>query len=194
MPPINRPPINRQDWGLVAKLLHWIMAAGIAVMIACGIAMGWFLDGNIGLKFSVYQFHKSLGFILFCIAVLRLIWRITAADRPGPIASTRPHERWLAEVVHIGLYTCLIVQPLIGWAAASASPLNIPTVVFGLFTLPRLGRADAELEHLLNTAHDLVACALVGLLTLHAAAALWHHFIRRDETLLRMLPRSRRSA
>lgn len=181
---------SRQDWGSIAKILHWFMAAGIAAMFVCGIAMTWFLGDNIGLKFSIYQFHKSLGFALLCVAVLRLIWRITSADRPDPVDPTKPFERWLAEVVHIGLYACLIAQPVIGWAMVSASPLNIPTAIFGYFTLPRLGHADAGLERLLNTAHGLVACALLGLWTLHLAAALWHHFGRRDETLLRMLPRS----
>ncbi len=185
---------NREDWGSVAKLLHWVMAVGILVMIGCGIAMARLLNGNIGLKFAVYQFHKSLGVVLLCAAVLRLAWRVTSADRPDHALSMRPLERWMAEVTHIGLYTCLIVQPLIGWAAASASPLNIPTVIFGLFTLPRLAHANPWLERLLNTAHGLVAYCLMALLTLHAAAALWHHFIRRDETLFRILPRSWRSA
>lgn len=72
----------------------------------------------------------------------------------------------------------------------SASPLNIPTVMFGLFTLPRLGKADAGLEGLFSTLHGFVAWCLSGFLMLHVAEALWHHFVRRDETLLRMLPRS----
>lgn len=186
--------IRREDWGPIAKVLHWVMAAGIAAMFVCGIAMVRFLGNDIGLKFAVYQFHKSLGFMLLCLAVLRLVWRITSADRPEPVDPIKPFERRLADLVHMGLYASLIVQPLIGWAAASASPLNIPTVIFGLFTLPRLGHANPGLELLFNTAHGLVAFVLLGLLTLHIAAALWHHFIRRDKTLLRMLPRSRRGA
>lgn len=181
---------NREDWGPVAKILHWAMAVGITVMFVCGIAMACSLNGNVGLKFSVYQFHKSLGLALLCVALLRLIRRIGSADRPDPADQPKSFERGLAKVVHIGLYVCLIAQPLIGWAAVSASPLNIPTVIFGLFAVPPLGHADADLEKLLNTTHGLVACALLALLMLHGAAALWHHFVVRDETLLRMLPRS----
>lgn len=180
---------GREDWDAVAKILHWTMALGIAAMFACGIAMDHFLDGNLALKFSVYQFHKSLGFVLLCLAVVRLLWRRTSPNRPQPAVLTKPHERWLADAVHMALYASLIALPLIGWAAASASPLNIPTVVFGLFTLPRLGHADRDLELVFKDAHRFVAMALLGLLTLHVAAALWHHFIRRDNTLLRMLPR-----
>jgi cytochrome b561 len=184
---------STDDWGAVAKILHWAMAIGILTMIGCGVAMHWFLDGDIGLKFAVYQFHKSLGFTMLCLAGMRLAWRLAARETPRPLDGITPAQRRLAEAVHIGLYGCLVAQPLIGWLLASASPLNIPTIVFGLFTLPRLVPGDPVLESRFAVAHSLVGWTLVGLLTLHLAGAVWHHFVLRDDTLRRMAPRMRRA-
>lgn len=127
---------TREDWGTVAKTLHWAMAIGVLTMLACGVAMVWFLDGSLGLRFSVYQFHKSLGFVLLCLAAVRLSWRLVSVEKPVLPPDMKPYEHWLAAAVHAGLYVCLSALPLVGWAAASASPLIIPTTVFGFFTLP----------------------------------------------------------
>jgi len=179
------------SWGSVAKLLHWMMACGVLAAIACGIAMGWFLDSNIGLKFRVYQIHKSLGFLLLCLAIVRLGWRLSADETPALPDGMKPHERLLAEAVHVALYICLIAQPLLGWAGASASPLNIPTVVFGWFTLPRLIAANAKAEAWLNGTHLVVGWLMTGIIGLHIAGALYHHVFLKDGTLNRMLPHLR---
>lgn len=179
------------DWGTVAKFLHWTMALGILTMIGCGIAMHWLLDRNVVLKFAVYQFHKSLGFLLLCLAVLRIAWRLTANEMPTLPNGTPGWRRWFAGAVHVGLYICLIVQPLIGWIVASASPLNIPTIVFGLFTLPRLGLGDVFLETWSALAHSIVGYALTALIAVHVAGAGWHHLVERDDTLRRMAQRSK---
>jgi len=179
---------TREDWGTVAKTLHWAMAIGVLTMLACGVAMVWFLDGSLRLKFSVYQFHKSLGFVLLCLAAVRLSWRLVSVEKPILPPGLKPHEHWLAAAVHTGLYVCLCALPLVGWGAASASPLNIPTTVFGLFTLPRLVGPNAAVEHILIEAHTFLAWSLTGLFVLHVGGALWHHVVRRDDALRRMLP------
>jgi cytochrome b561 len=97
-------------------------------------------------------------------------------------------ERAAARLTHAGLYLLLLVLPLTGWVMASVSPLGIPTVVFGLFTLPNPFQPSATLEAALKLVHGLLALALAMLVALHVGGALRHHLVRRDDVLRRMLP------
>ena len=79
-------------------------------------------------------------------------------------------------------------MPITGWLTASASPLGIPTIVFGLFQLPNPVGPNATLEGVMSFVHGTLALLLVLLLALHVGAALKHHFVLRDDVLARMLP------
>ena len=95
-------------------------------------------------------------------------------------------ERRAAKASHFLLYAILLIQPLVGvlhsWAA------NFPIVVFGWFTLPNLTGANKALEDILAWTHGTLGWSLVGLVLLHVAAALRHHFVVKDDVLRRMLP------
>lgn len=176
------------DWGAVAKSLHWSMAIGILVMLALGVAMTRMFEHDLALKFTAFQLHKSIGFVLLCLAVVRVGWRGSSRRRPRLSMATRRPERWLAEGVHIAFYLAMIAMPVTGLLTASASPLAIPTVVFGVLTLPRLIEPDARLAELFGTAHAWTALLLATALVLHVAGAIWHRLVLRDDVLRRMLP------
>lgn len=186
-----RSTIN--DWGVVTKLFHWTIAFFVVVMIVFGVVMRWFLADNTPAKFFAFQMHKSFGFVLLCLVVLRMIWRFTAPIIPSPPTTLTPAQHTLSAATHYAFYALLVIQPLLGWAAASASPRNVPTVVFGVFTLPRLGGPSAERAELLGAFHGTVALLIVVLLLLHVAAAFRHHLVLKDDTLNRMLFTRRRS-
>ena len=101
---------------------------------------------------------------------------------PGDIA---PMQRIAAEATHWALYVLLIVQPLTGWIATSAYPA--PVVVFGWFELPPIWPQDRAFSDRLFSFHALTGIAIACLVAAHISAALYHHFVRRDRVLLRMI-------
>jgi len=173
-----------------AMLLHWLAAVIVLVLLGLGFIMTGMPDGNIELKFRLYQLHKSFGILLLVVALVRLGWRLKTPP-PAPIVSG-----WMlrmATLTHWVLYGVMILMPIVGWMIVSASPLQIPTEVFGIVELPHLpltgGGADRkELEHLFKEIHESMAFLLIGLLVLHIGAAVYHHLVLKDATLRRMMP------
>lgn len=171
------------------------MALGVLALAALGLVM---VHGHLGLgrRFALYQLHKSIGVTILIAALLRLAWRF--AHRPPAFPTHMPQlERLTAHAGHWLLYFYLIALPLTGWALVSASPLNLPTVLYGTIPWPHLPvlsslNNKAPVEALLKTIHRYGAWTLLALVAGHAGAALRHHFLRRDDVLLRMLPRLRR--
>jgi cytochrome b561 len=98
-------------------------------------------------------------------------------------------EKLLARVSHGGFYLLMLAIPLSGWWMVSASPIGLPTFWFGLFEVPHLpvpsGREPAGVA---SDVHEILGFAMMGLIALHVAGALKHHFLDRDDVLARMLP------
>jgi cytochrome b561 len=182
---------SARRYSLVAIVLHWLSALGILALVAMGLAMTQ-LELAPMRKFELYQWHKSLGITVLLLTLLRLGWRLF---RPPPaLPPGMPKvERRAAHGAHILLYGLLIGMPLTGWAVVSASPFNIPTLLYGTIPWPHLPviatLADkANAEKVLAVVHASGAWILIALLVLHVGAALLHHLILRDDTLWRMLP------
>lgn len=183
-------------YGAVAMLLHWAIAAAILTLLGLGVVMVRLPNAD-PLKFQLYQLHKSIGVTVLALSLLRLAWRLTHPAPPLP-DTLRPWEAMLARATHVGFYVLMIGLPVSGWMMVSASPWNIPTVVFGAFTLPHLpGLAGlpnkAPVADALQEVHEAAAIAMAVLLALHVAGALKHHFLR-DGVLARMLPVLARTA
>ncbi len=176
------------DWGSIAKFFHWGTAIFIITMLVFGITMTRFLDGDLPLKFSVYQLHKSFGFMILLFSAMRLLWRVFARETPRAAGAQPLYQRRLAQAVHLLLYGLLFAMPITGLIAVSASPLNVPTVIFGLFTLPRMVGPNAEIAAIFQAAHAWLAWTLIATLILHVVGAVWHHFVLSDDTLRRMMP------
>lgn len=177
-------------WGWPARLLHWLMAALILFQIGLGLWMVW-LVGDVVRQFSLYQTHKSWGFVIFSLALIRVVWRLT---HPAPELPARMGrlEAALARGVHLALYLLMLLVPLTGWLTASASTLQdrfgLRNMVFGLFELPDPFRPSTEALELAFRGLHAGAVSLLALLVLgHAGAALRHHFLRRDTVLRRMV-------
>jgi cytochrome b561 len=172
----------------VAVILHWIMALGIFALIGIGLAMKQ--GGLPKLRmFQLYQLHKSIGVTILLLAAVRLAWRL--AHRPPPLPEAPPAlERRAADAVHWLLYVFLFALPLSGWALVSASPLKIPTVLFGTIPWPHIPWLaelpdKAPVAAALQAAHDYGAYALMAVLAGHIGAAL-RHGLKGDVPLGRM--------
>ena len=182
---------SRARYTSVAIALHWLIAIGIVAMLAMGLVMTHVKLAPFTV-FKLYQLHKSVGITILLAAVLRLVWRVM--HRPPALPSDMPQwEKGAAEGTHALLYVLMIGMPLVGWALVSASPLNIPTVLYGVIPWPHLPvLADlhdkAHVAPILGMIHAYGAYVLTALLLLHAGAALRHHIVLRDEVLRRMIP------
>jgi cytochrome b561 len=195
------PPLKNTEttWGLPTRLLHWTMAALILFMLVVGFYMTEILQNRtaeeVAARFSLTQTHKSFGFVVFALALVRIGWRAANAVHPAPPAAAKPWENAAARAAHVALYVLTLWMPLSGWLMASASPLNdagaypvqIRNMVFGLFELPDpIAPGDRGLEAIFGAAHFYGGLALAALLAVHAGAALKHHFLHRDDVLRRI--------
>lgn len=182
---------NTQNrYGLLSIMLHWLIATLFLAMLAIGIVMTR-LPLTDPLTFPLYQTHKSIGMTIFLLTAIRLFWRLVDGVPELPAGLT-PFERLAARATHGGLYAILLLLPLVGWIVVSASPLGIPTLLYGVVPLPHIGFVAASpdkaaIENVSSWIHTILAMLGAFLLALHVAAALWHHFIRRDDVLMRML-------
>ena len=132
----------------------------------------------------IYNIHESTGLLLLALTLVRLAWR--QGHPPPPLDPTLPApQRLAAHANHWGLYALLILMPATGFLATNA--WGFPLTWYGLIPIPSpIGRNEAWAP-ILQGVHDWSALALVLLIGMHVAAALFHHLIRRDDTLRRML-------
>lgn len=172
-------------YGLAAVLMHWLVAVAVFGLFGLGLWMT-------GLTYydPWYQrapwWHKGIGVAVVALAGVRLLWRAGSA-RPAPVPGHAPWERRLAALTHGLLYLLLLAVPVSGYLISTADGRAVD--VFGWFAIPATLHDLAGQEDVAGRVHLLLAYALVGLASLHALAALKHHFIDRDRTLLRMLGR-----
>lgn len=177
---------DRQYSGF-AKLLHWGSALIVVGLFALGL---WMVD--LSYYHSWYRtapdIHKSVGIAFVLVTFIRLVYRFSVRY-PATLTSHSRLERLAAKAVHAAIYGLLLVMFVSGYLITTAK--GEPLVVFGgLIEIPSLVSGFDNLEDLAGEIHEIAAFTLVGLALLHAAAALKHHFIDRDETLLRMIRRS----
>ncbi len=178
-------------YSAVAITLHWVIAALVIYNLYLALQFG----GMHGLaRFNAYQLHKSIGVTVLVVSLARLAWRLT--HRPPPLPAEMPAlERFAAQAAHWVLYALMIGIPLTGWVIVSASPTNIPTLLYKTIPFPHLGFIHAlgvparrGLEEQVIQVHTLLGFGMGFLIILHVAAALKHQFWNKDEVLSHMLP------
>ena len=183
------PIRNTADrFGALAKTFHWLTLALLIGSLSIAFSMAELpLSPR---KLQLYSWHKWVGVTIFMVVILRLCWRLADPPPPLPADMSRP-QRLAAGLSHLGLYTLLIATPLVGWVMSAAH--NLPVVYLGLVPLPSPFGVDSVLAETLEDVHGVMGKTLMWLVVLHMTAALYHHFIRRDDVLVRMLPwRARR--
>lgn len=170
------------SWGWVSRTLHWLMAALIVGQIALGkFAHGLDLSPE---KLNALMWHKSFGMVLLLLVTIRLAW---AWSQPRPDAPD-PSAQWqrvAARINHLLLYSLMFAVPLSGWLMNSAK--NVPFRIFRVIPLPALTGSDANLGKLFQWWHEILGEAMMIVVAVHILAALWHHFLRKDAVLSRML-------
>lgn len=180
---------NEKTYGYGAISLHWLMALLFFFMIGMGLTMTS-LPLDHPRTFPLYQLHKSLGMVMLVLVCLRLFWRQMNEQPAAPALSAL--ERGLMHLTHYGLYACLFLMPLTGWVVVSSSAFGLPTRIFDLITLPHIwfvaeSPHKAQIHDMASEVHEILAWAALALIALHAFAAIYHHFVRRDDVLMRMI-------
>ena len=158
----------------------------MAALIAAQIALGWVAVSLrlSPLKLNVFVWHKSIGMVLLVLVLGRILWRLTNVT-PALPGGTQSWERHAARWNHALLYAAMIAMPVTGWIVNSAA--GIPFRIFRLVPLPEIVAPDEAVAELAARAHFWLFVLLCALLLVHVAAALRHHFIKRNEVLVRML-------
>lgn len=172
-----------ERYGSLSIGLHWLMLLLLAAVYACIESHEFFPKGS-DPREALKTWHFMLGLSVLVLVALRLVAHLIG---PAPLASPDA-PRWqavLARLMHFALYLFMILMPLAGWLLLSAEGKPVP--FFGLH-LPALIAKSKDLADSIKEIHEIGGTVGYFLVGLHAAAALFHHYVARDDTLRRMLP------
>jgi cytochrome b561 len=176
------PASARPAYTPTARVLHWLIAALVLLMVPLGIVIANEWGGPV--QEPLYNLHKSIGAVLLPLVVVRLAYRLTHPPLPLP-ADIPALQQSAAHATHWTLYGLLIAQPVVGLVATSAYPAPVP--IFGLFELPPVWPENRPLSDRLFALHRWMGIAIGVIAAMHISAALHHHFLRRDKVLMRMI-------
>lgn len=170
----------------VAIALHWVMAIAFILMLGSGFALEY-LEIPKALKFSMFQWHKSLGVLLLIAFFLRIFWRLL--HKPPALTGFPRWEAILSKLGHVGLYVCMLAMPLSGWFMVSASVYGLPTIVFNAFEWPHIPgiAGNTDIQQIARLAHTVFAFGFTALIIGHIAAVIKHSVWDKHPVLYRML-------
>ncbi|NCA70518.1 MAG: cytochrome b [Sphingobacteriia bacterium] len=190
----SSPAVNGRPYALIQRLLHWLIALIVIVLLAAGTVIGTLGYDGLVAQFGsdvtnlMYTTHKTFGIMVLILMVLRLGLRL-AIGAPGYDRALPGWQMIASRISHWGFYVLLIAMPLVGWLATAAG--GYPVDFFN-WTLPGLINKNPELSKTLFELHALIGLLLIVLILVHAGAALLHWLVWRDGVMARMALRTRR--
>lgn len=166
------------------KSIHWTVFLLVIGLYGLTYAADIFPRGDPG-RALVWWLHISFGMLVFALVVARVGLRLMLGTPELPMEMSEL-VRWAAKIAHLLLYALLVAIPVLGilltWYRGDALSF------FGLFTIPAPVSPDSATARFIRELHSLCANLILILAGVHAAAALWHHYVRKDDVLKRMLP------
>lgn len=173
---------SSSGYGLVSILIHWISALLILFLFGLGVYMvdltyydDWYHKGP--------ELHVSLGLLVLLIMVLRIVWRII---NPTPIdLPAKPVQQKTAKLVKLALYLFIFVVIVSGYLITTAE--GQAASMFNVLKFPVITQLSSANVDLAGEIHEYFAWAIIALVVLHALGALFHHFVMRDRTLVRIV-------
>lgn len=171
-------------YALPLRVLHWLTVALVVIVYLIAEFRGY-LPREGGQRALAMQWHMFLGLLILLLVLPRLGLRLS---RPVPPILPTPARlvRLAALATHVLLYVFLIVQPILGLITAQSAERAVVLPMTDL-ALPALVGRNHDLHETAEDLHEWLGTAFYFVIGLHAAAALWHHFVVRDNTLRRMV-------
>ena len=169
------------------KFLHWTIFLLIVGLFVLAHVPGFLhLPKGNPTRGAIIGIHISFGLVLLVLVAMRVVGRFVygAPDLP---ANTPPLEALLAKVAHLALYALMIVIPLLGVYMVWLHGVGLN--FFGLFTIPAPIAGNEVLHDQIKEVHEFFANLILFLLAVHVVAAAWHHYIKKDDVLTKMLPK-----
>ena len=168
-------------YGRLAKILHWLIFLLVFVMLI----FGYFMDGiqDKTVKSQIFNLHKLTGITILFLMLLRMVWALTN-PKPALPLGTPNWQRHLERAVHVMIYAALIAMPISGWVMSIAG--GHPPHFFK-FQLELPIQQDKAFSKEMFETHSWIAIIIITLVSVHILAALYHHFIKKDDVLRRMM-------
>ncbi len=172
---------DRTRYDSFAIGLHW--ATALLVVLQFGLAETWAFFARPERHLMIVG-HMSFGMILSAVLIVRIAWRLLPGHRVAP--ATTGLLELAGKVIHYALYALLVTEAMLGYVLRWSG--NEAMSFFGLQIAPPFAAFSKPAHELVGEAHNLVGWTIVVLVAAHAAAALFHHYVLRDNVLRRMLP------
>ena len=170
-----------EKYGRAAITLHWV----VAILLSAALVLAWVLPRRTAPDYNaVLELHKSVGILVLALVVPRLLWRL--GNPVAPAAGLTPFESRLSNLTHWALYAIMLLIPLTGYLFSSAQGQGLD--FFDLFKAASPLATEPTVSRPLEFLHKTGQYAIYGFVGLHALAALYHYFVKRDGVLQRMLP------
>lgn len=178
----GKPITSRYNTTAIA--LHWLVLGLVVAAYAAILLRENFPRGS-EIREGLKTWHYMLGLTVLATGLLRVGLRVLVWKTP-PITPPPPQwQMWLAGAAHIALYGLIVLMPVAGWLILSAEGKPIP--LWGI-SLPSLTAPNEAFAKQVKEVHETIGTIGYFLIGLHAAAALYHHYIVKDDTVKRMLP------
>ncbi|MDD2325414.1 MAG: cytochrome b [Alphaproteobacteria bacterium] len=178
----------------VAKAFHWgIALLVLIILVTAGFieTPQWLVDDQ--LRKTIFIIHKTAGFLVLPLTLARLVWRSVQIPPPLPIKKMPLWQVIAAIFTHRSLYVLSILTPLAGWALVSTTHKGL--VLFGFIPMPSLPFLHPYMASIdivrsfFASLHETFAILLASLIVIHIGASFMHHFVDRDDILLRIAPK-----
>jgi cytochrome b561 len=168
---------DNNHWGVVSRLLHWLVAFLIIGLLYVGLYMAGLPDSPS--KFELYGFHKSFGIMVLGLVAIRIMWRLLT------MTPDLPDKLLLSRLSAPVLYLAMLTMPISGVVMSQAG--GYPISVFSLFTVPTFMDKNPDLGKLAWQVHGYAGKVFIVLICLHILAALYHQLVLKNNLLGRMI-------
>ncbi len=175
---------TENHYGSRSIKMHWLMVL-LMVSVFAAIECRVFFEKGTDMRNLFKMWHFMLGLSVLFLVIIRIYLRISQIT-PKITPALSPTQKFAAKGAHLVLYTFMLGMPMMGWLILSAEGKPVP--FFGI-ELPSLIAQDKTLGHEIEELHETIGLVGYYLIGFHAIAALAHHYIQKDNTLTRMLPK-----
>lgn len=169
------------EWGALSKALHWLVTIGLVVLVYLGLKQAGMDSGDE--KTYIRFIHASIALVVFVLMTVRLVWRFMN-EVPGHPAGVPAWQRASATLIHWGLYVAVYIQLIAGGMTVATGGNPLP--FFGIFSIPLPVAEDSDAHHFWEEVHEATWIIVAVLVVMHVVAALYNHFVLRNEVLRRM--------